>query len=128
MAPPAGSSIIVQLPWPPAILFPNARRASHWRKSRGIAKAYRQECWALARVAIGRIRFSTPPGVSVAFFPPDARRRDDDGMIGAFKNGRDGVADAIGLDDATWRPSYSFHDPLRPDGRVVVVLTVRPDP
>lgn len=55
----------------------------------------------------------------VSFFPPDRRRRDDDGCIGAWKHGRDGMADAFGLDDHAFRPEYRFCEPIK-GGKVVV--------
>ncbi|MNC70101.1 hypothetical protein D3C75_1208780 [compost metagenome] len=33
------------------------------------------------------------------FVPPDRRRRDDDNLVAMFKAGRDGLADALGIDD-----------------------------
>lgn len=120
---PAGMSVIITLDWPPAVLFPNRRLSLHWSRSSGAKKKYREAAFWAAKSAIGRRTFAAPPQIEVAFFPPDARARDDDGMIGAFKNARDGIAAAIGFDDATWRPSYSCHDPLRPYGKIVVVLT-----
>jgi len=38
--------------------------------------------------------------LSLEFIPPDRRRRDDDNCIAAFKSGRDGVAQAMGIDDS----------------------------
>lgn len=58
---------------------------------------------------------------SITFFPPDRRKRDDDGMIGAFKNGRDGVADALGSDDHKFRPTYCFGEPVK-GGRIEVTI------
>jgi crossover junction endodeoxyribonuclease RusA len=120
-----GASITIRLPWPPACLSPNAKRRKHWSSYIGTAKEYRNTCFWLAREAVGRRIFSAPPQVEIAFFPPDARHRDDDNTIGAFKHGRDGIAEAIRHDDASWRPAYTFHAPHRPDGLVVVVLTAQ---
>ncbi|WP_341519847.1 hypothetical protein AABC73_14950 [Pseudomonas sp. G.S.17] len=38
--------------------------------------------------------------LSLEFMPPDFRRRDDDNLVAAFKSGRDGVAEALGIDDS----------------------------
>lgn len=118
----AKTCITITLPWPPVAVTPNAKRRAHWSKYRKPAKQYREECRIETLAALRRHRFSAPPVVQIHFHPPDARYRDDDGMIGAFKNGRDGVADAIRWDDRHWRPAYHFHPPHRPDGKVVVVL------
>lgn len=57
----------------------------------------------------------------VTFYPPDRRHRDDDGMIGAFKHYRDGIADGLGIDDRHFRPEYVIAEPQAP-GRVEVEI------
>jgi hypothetical protein len=42
-------------------------------------------------------------------------------MIGAFKAGRDGVAEALGCDDYKFRPAYQFGEPVK-GGKVVVEI------
>lgn len=84
------------LPWPPASCSPNAR--VHWSKKSKAAKAYRSACFLLCRAA----KITVPQGdliLSLEFMPPDGRRRDDDNLVAAFKSGRDGVAEALGIDD-----------------------------
>lgn len=115
-------SITVTLPWPSHKLTPNFKRRNHWSKYRKTAKAYRATCFALTRETLGRRIMALLDGVEINFFPPDLRARDDDGMIGQFKAGRDGVADAIGIDDKHWHPIYHFHPPHRPDGKIIVTL------
>ena len=112
--------LTVDLPWPPKELTPNFKRRKHWSFSLKPTKAYRSTCHILA-LAAGAKRVSPPFGMMVTFFPPDRRKRDDDGMIGAFKAGRDGVADALGVDDHIFRPTYSFGDPV-PGGKITVTL------
>lgn len=84
------------LPWPPAACSPNAR--VHWTKKSKAAKAYRAACHLLAKQA----RITAPAGealLMLEFVPPDRRRRDDDNLLAMFKAGRDGLADALGIDD-----------------------------
>lgn len=107
---------IVQLPWPPPQLTPNAKRRKHWRVYQPTAKRYRETCAWLTKAA--RVRGVI---VGITFCPPDRRKRDDDGMIGAFKAGRDGVADALGCDDHAFRPTYRFAEP-RKGGAVLVEI------
>lgn len=109
-------SILIELPWPPKELNPNAKRRKHWSAYFDISKRYRADCaWI---VKANRARGTL---LSVTFRPPDKRRRDDDGMIGAFKAGRDGVADALGCDDHGFRPSYHFAEPVK-SGSVTVEI------
>lgn len=107
---------LLELPWPPKELTPNARRRNHWRVTQRHSKQYRETCAWLTKAA--RLRGVI---VGVEFFPPDRRKRDDDGMIGAFKAGRDGVADALGCDDHTFRPTYKLGDPVK-GGKIVVEI------
>ena len=88
----------IVLPWPPRQLSPNAR--VHWSTRAKWAKAYRADCWALAKKA-GVTAPATDGRLHlwIDFYPPDRRHRDDDNMIAAFKSGRDGIADALGIDD-----------------------------
>ena len=108
---------LISYPWPPKELSPNAKRRKHWRVYQPIAKQYRATCFWLTKEA--RIRGETI--VSITFYPPDRRRRDDDGMIGAFKAGREGIADALGCDDHGLRPAYHNADP-DPGGKVAVEI------
>jgi crossover junction endodeoxyribonuclease RusA len=115
--------VTLELPWPPKELTPNFKRRKHWTVYRGKAAKYRSDCaWLTKQWLQGGL--DSGEGlriVSITFYPPDRRRRDDDGMIAAFKAGRDGVADALGVDDHTFRPSYNFAEPVK-HGRVVIVL------
>lgn len=115
----------VVLPYPDKRLTPNAKRRKHWLSYRPFALADRLTGKTLTCVAIplrDKRAITAIEGkidMTITFYPPDARRRDDDGMIGAFKHLRDGIADALGVDDHRFRPRYMFADPCKP-GRVEV--------
>lgn len=120
---PKGTRLV--LPWPPAKLNPNARH-KHPAQKAGIAAKYREECWALTLEAFG----SGSPGkrlfpgegriaVRLDMFPPTGQRRDDDNVVAAFKSGRDGVAQALGIDDHR----FIVTPVLRPEVRGCMVLT-----
>lgn len=92
----------IRLPWPPRELSPNAR--VHWSKRSKAAAAYRSECGWIVRAAIAKAPDFKPPdseriALWIDFFPPDRRHRDDDNLLAAFKAGRDGIADALGIND-----------------------------
>ena len=110
------------VPYPPAKLSPNARL--HWAQKAKAVKAYRRECFVLALAARGARRWGDLTGplpVLVRFHPPDKRRRDRDNMVAAFKSGADGIADAIGIDDARWSPTYLVGEPVK-GGKVTVTI------
>jgi crossover junction endodeoxyribonuclease RusA len=112
----------LQLPWPPKQLMPNFKRRKHWSAYQPFTKSYRRDCWALAKEArLALCAGDVPVPIEITFHPPDRRKRDDDGMIGAFKAGRDGLADALGIDDHLFRPTYRIAEPVK-GGCVVVSI------
>lgn len=114
----------VTLPWPPSGLSPNARL--HWAQKSKIAKAYRTSCFALCIEA--RLTKPAKEGrlhLWLDFYPPDRRHRDDDNMIAAFKSGRDGIADALGIDDKRFVCHPFVKDEI--GGMVKVRITRGPD-
>ncbi len=112
----------VTLPWPPKDLSPNAR--VHWSKKSKAAKAYRAACWALCREAGLTVDWEGAIHAWIDFFPPDRRHRDDDNMIAAFKSGRDGLANALGVDDKRFRIHPYVQDQI--GGMVKVRLSPGP--
>lgn len=120
-------SRLISLPWPDKRLSPNAR--SHWSRTSRVKRNARQEAALLARAALGpgvkAIGVELAEGgsipVKITFYPPDRRFRDDDNMIASFKAARDGIADALGIDDRKFRPHYHFAEPEKP-GRIEVLL------
>ncbi|NWN92271.1 hypothetical protein HLV39_12295 [Marinobacter adhaerens] len=124
----------ISLPWPPNSLNPNTR--GHWAKKAQAAEMYRYTCRIKAKNAIreGRwdlqaLRDQVDAGgqihVFLDFYPPNRRRRDDDNVVAAFKSGRDGLADALGIDDCHFRthPFLKRDEVVKPLGEVRVVIT-----
>lgn len=117
--------MIVSLPWPDNRLSPNAR--THWAVLAKVKKIARADANTLATIAvplkdkraIAAIEGRIP--IEIRFYPPDARHRDDDNAVASFKAARDGLADALGVDDRRFLPTYYFMDPEKP-GRVEVVI------
>lgn len=119
---------MIVLPWPDKRLSPNAR--TFWAVLAKVKKQAREDACTLTTVALplkdkhaiaaqeGRIE------MDVRFYPPDARHRDDDNAIASFKAARDGIADALGVDDRRFRPTYYFMAPAKP-GKIEVVIHSR---
>lgn len=87
----------ITLPIPDKRLSPNAR--THWRKKSQITRLHRTRA-RLLTLAAG----VTPAAYlyrlySLQFYFPDARRRDDDNAAASCKAYRDGIADALLIDD-----------------------------
>lgn len=87
------------LPWPDKCLSPNAR--VHWavkseavKYARGVANVLAiQAGWKNLKLPEGRIH------LWVTFHAPTRRGIDDDNALSCFKSQRDGIADALGIDD-----------------------------
>jgi hypothetical protein len=111
----------INLPWPNKLLSPNAR--IHWAKKAKAAKAAKQVghlCALESKVAIdweGEIH------LWITFYPPDRRARDDDNLIASFKNYRDGIAQALGVDDKRFRTHPWLSDQPIKNGVVIVKIT-----
>lgn len=113
----SGGLTIISLPWPPKELSPNAR-VHYMAKSRAV-KAARQQAWALILEAMG----CAPKGklLTVTFNPPDRRQYDFDNLISRTKAMQDGIADALGCNDHTFRPDYRLGNPTK-GGAVVIEI------
>lgn len=112
-----------EVEWPPKQLSPNAR--GHWSVKSRYARRYRSACHAYAhnaRVAAGvKLQTGQQLSLSLVFCPPDRRKRDDDNLVAAFKSGRDGIADALGIDDSRFVTTFCIGDPA-PGGSVLVEI------
>lgn len=122
----------IELPWPDKRLSPNARL--HWAAKSPVKALAREDArkvtfGAMQKHLATQAHFEgdDPLPMTVKFYPPDRRHRDDDNMIGAFKAARDGIADALGVNDRRFRPSYEFCEPEK-RGRVEVTFPLLSTP
>ena len=114
--------MIITVPWPDKRLSPNARL--HWRQRVGPKQAARIAAgWAVvaARVHSGGLPPEGPIAITITFYAPDRRRRDMDNLIASMKAAQDGIADALGVDDHRFEPTYRMGEPCK-RGRVEVQL------
>lgn len=119
---------MIVLPWPDRALHPNAR--VHWRVRSDATKAARaaayyaaiQEKWNRETwPATGRLHLWWD------FYPPDRRWRDDDGLMSSMKAARDGIADAMCVNDRRFVSHPFVHDEVRKGGQVLVKVTLGPE-
>lgn len=113
--------MFIELPWPLIGLSPNW--TGRLQRKLHAKKAYKSSCFYATRGAIGRgLPFPDGPiPVTITFCPPDKRKRDRDNMIGSFKHGQDGLAMALGVDDARFVPTYLVGEVIK-GGSVVVQI------
>jgi crossover junction endodeoxyribonuclease RusA len=116
------------LPWPDKLLSPNAR--AHWaKKGKAVKDARLMSC--LTAKNAGWHRLVLPDGrlqLWIDLYPPDRRRRDDDNAYSACKAYRDGIADALGIDDSRFVGHPYLKDEVRKGGEVRVRITGGPTP
>lgn len=109
---------MIELPWPPKELSPNAR--VHYMAKAKHTKAYREQAYWLTRASVER-GIHPSPRLKIVFHPPDRRRRDLDGMLSSIKAGLDGIADAMAVNDSEFELNLSRAEPIK-GGRVMVSL------
>ena len=100
----------VVLPWPPKELSPNSR--AHWATQSRVRASYKRACHICAQNS-GIFKVSEPTSkfdVRVIFYPPDRRHRDRDNMAASIKYGLDSIAEAMGVNDRLFCPSYEFSE------------------
>jgi len=121
------------LPWPSPDLSPNAR--SHWGKRMRATREARGLAFVMARNIGWNVSITTPwqqddapITLHIDVFPPDRRRRDDDNMSARFKAYRDGIADALGINDNRFREALFLHDHPKPGGQLRVRLCAAGNP
>lgn len=110
---------MIVLPWPDKRLSPNAR-GHFMARSTAVKKARSDAFWATKAAGIHapntpRIRLKW------SFNPPTAHKRDDDNLIGRCKAYRDGIADALGIDDSRFVTSVDIGEIVK-GGRVTATV------
>ena len=105
--------IEVTLPWPDRALSPNAP-GQHWAKKARAVKAAQNTAWALTLEALqGRKVPWASVNIHWHFHPKTANRVDDDNAEASCKPYRDGIAKALGIDDANFTATRSIGAPVK---------------
>lgn len=113
---------ILEVPWPSPNLSQNAR--IHWSKRARAVKAYRKACCLLCRQAKLTVPAEGKIIIEYEFVRPARHRYDDDGLVARMKYGRDGIADALGIDDYRFVSRHRISDDIVKDGLVRIRLYV----
>lgn len=114
--------MLVELSWPLRALSPNYRSRSHWPRTNAAKKARHEAYWSARLMDIGPLT-ATQADARLAFvitaYPPDKHHRDDDNLIASVKPYRDGIADALGVDDSRFDTRLQWAEPVK-GGKLVV--------
>ena len=113
-----GGGVTITLPFPPATLSGHNNGA--WYRKSGIVKKHRE--WARLATMEARPVVSDTGDIriSVTFHAPD-NRGDRTNYPNRMKPIFDGIADALGVNDRRFLPSYHFGPNEKP-GRVLVTI------
>ena len=109
---------MISLPFPPSSLSGHAK--GHWRSKSDPTKTHRRWAMLATLAAPPSIPATGDVRIHVQFVPPD-RRGDRTNFPNRMKPYFDGIADALGINDARFLPSYSFAPPEKP-GRVEITF------
>lgn len=116
-------AILLDLPWPHKHLSPNARphpmaRARAVKNARGIARTLTMpQARKHGPLGEGEIRFA------VTFNPPGNYGYDDDNLMASIKAYRDGIADALKVNDTRFRTERPVIGPVVKHGNVRIEIT-----
>lgn len=113
-------SITISLPFPDRALHPNSR--PHWStKARKVKFARDAACWQM-KAALGPRKVSWERvSIHWVFHPKTKHPIDDDGAVASCKSYRDGIADALGIDDSKFRSTHEIREPVK-GGKVTVTI------
>ncbi len=94
----------------PLTVVSRINRGGHWSATAKAAKKHRQAAAMKLRAELRRRRFTFARAVVqlVRVRPVGLRGLDDDNLRGGFKAVRDGVADALGIDDGDARVRWLY--------------------
>jgi len=120
-----------EAPLPDRVLSPNSR--AHWRQVSAAKARYRRDLHILTIHALNRGLIVLPDtpliGVRLTWHPRSAKLPDDDNAVASFKAGRDGIADALRIDDRRMRYlPLRFGDPVANGKLVIEIEPLTSDP
>jgi hypothetical protein len=108
----------ITLPWPASSLSGHAK--GHWRSKSSPTAKHREWARVATLAAAPTVPATGDIRIRVRFVPPD-RRGDRTNFANRLKPYFDGIADALGVNDARFLPSYEFAEPRKP-GEVIVTV------
>lgn len=115
--------IRVEMPWPSSILSGHAKRNGDYAK-RAVTKRLRAEAKQLA-IRAGVVAFPAKGDIPITIrFEPPNNRGDRVNFPNRAKPIIDGVADAWGVNDKRFLPTWEYGQLHPPHGRVVVEVAL----
>ena len=117
------SVIRVELDFPPAELFPNRAKGTHWGKLYQLRSDYRENSTWLAKHQLkGWKHAGKDIKLTLTFEMPDKRKRDADNCLAAAKGALDGLADAMMVNDQLFQPIMIYRKIGTKPGKLIVEI------
>jgi crossover junction endodeoxyribonuclease RusA len=113
--------IVIELPFPSAVLNPNRARGRKWQARIRAEEAARDDAYFRTYDVIAtcaRPHYVTC--VELEFCAPDARKRDLDNLLSSMKPALDGIARALGINDADFHTITVRRGETCRGGKVIV--------
>lgn len=117
---------MIVLPFPPSSLSGHAK--GHWRAKAEVTRKHRN--WARLATMDAKVRGIPDQGdirIHIRFVPPDMRG-DRVNFANRAKPLIDGIAQALGINDARFLPTYEYAPPEKPGRVEVTIQTQEPQP
>ncbi len=122
------TALRIELAWPDKSLSPNAR-VHRFAHSKAKAKAKDEGFWS-TRAAMGatygtsftKMEHDGKSDVILnqTAYPPSARHYDRDNLDASLKAHRDGIANALGVNDRFFRPTGIVWGDSTPNGKIII--------
>lgn len=112
--------MVVVVPWPPSAL--SGHNTGGWYSSYPLVKKHRR--WARNAALEAKARAPSSEGdipLSILFVPPN-RRGDRTNYPNRLKPALDGLADALGVNDRRFLPTYHYAEPEKARPRVEITI------
>jgi crossover junction endodeoxyribonuclease RusA len=113
-------TISLTLPWPDRAITPNGHTS--WQKRARLTASARNTAKVLTLEQLKGMKPKWQAAqLAWTLHPKTANFPDDNNAGGYVKAFCDGIADALGMNDATFRSTYQFGDPVK-GGAVLVTV------
>ena len=104
----------------PMRVVSEANMREHWARK---AKRAKQQRW-VAKMAVNRKPLPSAPGYTSTLTRLASRKLDSDNLAGAFKAVRDGIADALGIDDGSERLEWLYQQEKAKRGSYAIRIEI----
>ncbi len=117
------NTVLLRLGWPNSKLNPNKSRGRHWTYNHKEKAAAKKEGWAEAKLRGAKNLSGSTFLLKVTGYPPHSSRLDDDNFLSSLKHHRDGIAEAMGVDDSAFQWVFEGFDRSGQPGVVIEVVS-----